>query len=67
MSDLRAWLDDSDFSVASLARTLKVSRQAVYTWISGESRPSLDHFIALHTLSGGRVAPRSFQKQNSQK
>lgn len=37
---------------ARLAIKLGVSRQAVHAWLTGISRPDLDHAFKLHALTG---------------
>lgn len=43
-------------AVADLAKTFNVSRQAIYKWINGESKPEIDNLMRIQELS--QVADR---------
>ena len=57
---LSDWMGESRTSVAKLALTLDVSKQAIYLWLSGETYPSAKHLLSLLRLSGGEVTVESF-------
>lgn len=52
---LSVWLEESGFTQAKLADTLKVSRQAVSKWCRGLNNPSLDYARAIVMLSANRL------------
>lgn len=44
-----------DVSMAEIAKRVGVSRQMVWAWAEGKSRPSLEHMIALREEYGLEV------------
>ena len=57
---LQAWLDDAEMEPHELALLLRVSRQAVHQWLSGQTLPSAEMLAKLEEVSDGRVTARSF-------
>lgn len=50
---LQEWI--SEVGPREVARRLGVSRQAVYYWLRGRSRPGLWNAQRIERMSGGRV------------
>jgi DNA-binding XRE family transcriptional regulator len=49
-----SWVDN--FGASRLALELGVTRQAVYNWVAGRSRPLPDHAIEIISLSRGHIS-----------
>jgi len=50
--DLREWIAASDGNLASLAKRLDVTTQAVWNWVNGVSRPSPANRDAIEHITG---------------
>lgn len=46
----------------TIAKELKVTRQAVFQWASGETVPTLENALKLIKLSKGKLTTNSFKK-----
>lgn len=55
-SKFGAWV--LSYSVMKLAKTLRVSKVAVYKWIKGESSPRLGTMLKIRSLSKGKIKPQ---------
>lgn len=49
---LARWLRVHLWTVSALAEHLGCTRQAVHKWLSGETRPTIDHAAQLEELTG---------------
>jgi len=49
---LSDWMKATGVTVAELAKLLGISRQSIYLWLSGDTRPSAKHVEALQVISG---------------
>lgn len=49
---INAWIDDSGMRVEPLAKSLGLSRNTLYKWMNGESRPTLRNLDRLGTELG---------------
>lgn len=52
---LETWLWSRRMTQAELAAQLGVTRQAVWGWLRGSSRPSFDVWVRLERLTEGKV------------
>lgn len=57
---LENWIVKQGMSCAETARRLGVSRQAVTSWIRGDSRPGLVRARQIELLTGGAVGLASW-------
>ena len=57
---LLEWMESTETSVASLALSLGVTKQAIYLWLSGENCPNAKSLLGLHRLTKGKVSVESF-------
>ena len=57
---LLEWMKATDTSVASLALSLGVTKQAIYLWLSGENCPNAKSLLGLQRLTKGKVNVESF-------
>lgn len=64
MTHLESWMLAEGYTPATLAKVLRVSRQAVYTWIHKDPdkrcRPKTEILDALTALSRGEITLSSF-------
>lgn len=60
MDKLKQWLKDNNISSDELAKSLKVSIEAVYKWMSGERKPDTENMNAIFLLTKGVVTPNDF-------
>jgi hypothetical protein len=67
---LRQWMDRQEvhFGLAMrVARFCKISKQALYKWLSGMAYPSSEHFGILSQMTGGAVNYKAWQSWQNQK
>jgi len=57
---LLEWMKATETSVAELALSLGVTKQAIYLWLSGENCPNAKSLLALYRLTKGKVTVESF-------
>lgn len=56
----RKWMQVTGWKTNELADLLGVSRQTIYAWKQGDSRPSAEALAKLEVLSKGEISARSF-------
>lgn len=56
----RKWMQVTGWKTNELADLLGVSRQTIYAWKQGDSRPSAEALAKLEVLSKGEITARSF-------
>ena len=59
---LKKWLKDTDTKVVDFAKTLSVTKQAVYKWMEGGTMPRHDVMWKIITATSGSVMPLDFMR-----
>ena len=62
---LEKWLSESNVSVSSLADECGVTRQTVYLWINGSSRPRLELIDKISKITRGVVGWKEWVSKES--
>ena len=56
----RKWMVTAGWKTSELADLLGVSRQTIYSWKQGDSKPSAEALAKLEVLSKGEITARTF-------